>query len=534
MIQKIVTYIRSLPLLYSVGGGLVLLAAVVTVVHFATRPAPTADVATQVPHVTLASIASLASSGEPLSLVGNVTSLNQATLLAQASGGLVSLPRQLGDYVSTGSIIGELENSSQQAAVLQAQGSYDAAVASLAKVSGSTATNAGITSGQASQSAANSAAALATSLQSTYSALDDAVHSKADTMFSNPRTITPTFNLNVSNSQLVVTLQNERSQLDATVADAQRIASDISVADLDANAAAMTSDAQTIITFLNNLVQATNQAQTSQSVSATTLAGYQTTAGAARSEVLASISTLASQKSAYDAAAAGAQTAANTAGGGSQNDIAAATAQVKQAQGALDAAEASLEKTIIRSPIAGTIVSLPVTLGSFISAGSEVAEVSNPSALQVTTYVTPDDAKTLALNAAVTIEDNVAGIITSIAPALDPTTNKIQVKIGITASQASLTDGETVSVLLTRHSAPASSTTTAGPITVPIAAVKILPEGAVVLTVTGSSTLSSLPITLGTILGDQVTVLTGLTPSTVIVTDARGLSSGETVIVDDK
>ena len=104
-------------------------------------------------------------------------------------------------------------------------------------------------------------------------------------------------------------------------------------------------------------------------------------------------------------------------------------------------------------------------------------------------------------------------------------------KIGIVGDQSVLTDGETVTVSLTRSSAPASAAVSKN-IIIPIAAAKITPQGPVVFTVSASSTLISSPITLGTIFGDQVTVLSGLTPQMEIVTDARGLTDGQTVVVD--
>jgi hypothetical protein len=104
------------------------------------------------------------------------------------------------------------------------------------------------------------------------------------------------------------------------------------------------------------------------------------------------------------------------------------------------------------------------------------------------------------------------------------------VKVDLSA-KGSLVDGDTVSVALERSTAPA---VTASPsaLTIPIAATKITPEGPIVFTVS-SSTLSAHPVTLGTILGNQVTVTAGLTPDLVIVTDARGLTDGETVVVEN-
>jgi RND family efflux transporter MFP subunit len=284
--------------------------------------------------------------------------------------------------------------------------------------------------------------------------------------------------------------------------------------------------------FLNDIVEALNKAVTNQNVSASMLASYQSSIAAARSEVISSISSLVSAKSAYDSAASGASVAQNSASSGTSNDIASAQANVKSALGALNAAQANLEKTIIRAPISGTIVSLPITRGGYVSSFSEVAQISNPSALEIEVYVTSDDAKTLSVGGKATIEGDVPGVIVFIAPALDPSTGKIQIKIGIPGKQSSFADGDAVAVSLER-SAVKGGTTAKNTITIPIAAAKITPAGPVVFTVS-SSTLEANPVFFGPIIGDRVTVINGLTPEMVIVTDARGLSDGQEVVVDSE
>jgi RND family efflux transporter MFP subunit len=297
----------------------------------------------------------------------------------------------------------------------------------------------------------------------------------------------------------------------------------------------MNAVAQQTIVFLNDLIQAVNKTPPSQTASASALSGYQASLATARSESVGAITAVTGAKSAYDSALAGANTSANSAGSGTQSDIAVAAASLKQAQGALDAAKAALDKTLVRSPISGTIVSLPVTKGDFVSAYSQVAVVSNPGALYVAAQVTPSDAKSLSTGNAAVIDGAVRGVITFVAPALDPATNKIEVKIGIQGDASALTDGEVVSVALDRNEkqAGAGASANAGDaIAIPIIAAKISPTGPVVFTVTASSTLSAVPIRLGSILGDRITVLSGLSLDTEIVTDARGLAEGQTVVVD--
>ncbi len=535
MLSRVFGRVRAWAWYSKVAAAVAVVAVVGVGVHALTRTNDATTTTPQVSHVREASVASLSSqSVGPLPVVGNVTSLDHATLLAQTSGPVTSLSKSLGSYVAAGGVIGELENSAQRAAVLQAQGAYEAAQASFANTSGTSAQNSGIGANQAVQNVANTQASANTAMQSLYSALDDAVHTKADLLFTNPRT-NATLLLTTTDSQLAITLQNERVALEHTLSNANSKANASTRADTDADITTMAAYGQATVTFLNHLVEAVNKALPTETVTAAQISGYQTSIAAARTEVVSALSSLSSAKTAYDAAVASAATASNTAGTGTANSISAAGAQVTQAQGALDAARSALEKTIIRSPISGTIVSLPITRGGFVTAGSQVAVVSNPGALEVDAYVTPSDAKTIVVGGVATIGQGTRGVIVSIAPALDPTIGKILVKIGIPGSQAALTDGDTVSVTLAR-STPAQvkqqTKTPEGTVLIPIVAAKITPQGPVVFQVTASSTLHSIPVTLGTILGEQVTITSGLTPDMSIVTDARGLSDGDTVVVD--
>lgn len=497
-VKRAFAYVKNLPLRYSVSGAVALVLIVIAAVHFlgSSVSAP-ADTAAGTPQVMVATVAALASESGPLPVTGTVTSLTQATILSQTSGQITSLPRELGDSVAAGAVIGTFENASQQAALLQAEGAYDAANASLAKVMGN--------------SAQNTTASTIAALVSGYAAIDDAVHTRADQLFTNART-NPQLVITVPDSALANRIVRERGSLDAVVDDMRSLASSTASDNVAAGVAQATADVSQIVAFLDDLIRAVNETQPSQAVSSTELAAYQTSLATARSEAAGVLSGIATAKTAYDA-----------------NDAAAAQAALKQASGALDAAKANIEKTIIRSPVSGTIVSLPVSLGDYVNANTEVAVVSNPHALYVDAAVTSSDAETLSIGGKAVIDGNVSGTITFIAPAIDPSTGKIEIKVGITGNAATLADGETVSLSLARASvvhAPAPSV-----LTIPIVAAKILPSGPAVFTVSTSSALVAHPITLGTILGDRVIVLSGLTPDMQIVTDARGLASGETVLV---
>ena len=219
----------------------------------------------------------------------------------------------------------------------------------------------------------------------------------------------------------------------------------------------------------------------------------------------------------------------------SSGSLATADAQVKQALGAYNGALARLEKTIIRSPITGTLNSLSISTGDFITAFSQVAVVSNNGALEVISFVTDDDAKRITVGSPVTIDGTITGVITRIASAIDPTTKKIEVRVGIKDVKSTLTNGQSVRILISQDKATQSTVTKkSGPIVIPIAALKLTPRGGNVFTLSASNTLIALPVREGAIMGEEIQILEGLNGDEVIVTDARGLKEGQVVETDTK
>jgi RND family efflux transporter MFP subunit len=480
-------FVRKLPRVYSIGGALVIVVLLVLGVHALTRQEPAPSAPDQTPHVRVASVADLASGAGPLAIVGKVTSLNQASILAQTSGELVSLNVAIGDSVAAGQTIGSFENASEKAAVQQAQGAYDAAVAA-----------------QSANSGASTAISAQNAYTSAYSTLDTAMQD-IDSFFGAPTPVGPELLIHSATND-PTTLERERRSVGTEIESWRTELANATSTDPGAlldDAYATTQDASSFLTDLAQSATAYNSGATSAQ-----LANLAT----ARSAVAGLLSTLSAARNAYRSTSPG------------------ASASVEQALGALNGAKANLAKTVVRSPISGTIVSLPVTQGDFVSSFSPVATVSNPHALEIDAYVSADDAKTLAAGGSATIENAVTGTIVSVAPALDPATGKILVKIALTGDASALTDGDTVTVSLARATS-SPSTAASEAVTIPLTAAKITPQGPIVFTVS-SSTLVAQPITIGTVLGDRVQVTGGLASSTEIVTDARGLAEGEAVIVD--
>lgn len=491
-IKNFLSYLNSFSRRSKILAPLAAVIVVITLLHLG-KGAPEADVADTTTHVTLASVASLSSAGGPLPVVGNVTSVSQASISALAGGEITSLPRKLGDRVAAGQVIASFENSSQQAAVLQAQGQYDAALASKVAVSPT----------DVKTDAVNT-------FRSTFNTLDTVLETEVDLFFGQRTVYGPQLLIEAPGDNRYGKLSLEREAIGEQMdLYRERLAAANSANPTELLASATTL-VQRVSTFLGQL-----------SVSASRL-----DSGASDAQ----ISALASARASINTLTTTLASALESYRSGSVSTTASTDASVTIALGGLRAAQAALEKTYVRAPISGTIVSLPVNRGDFVSPGTQVAIISNPGALQVEAYVTSADAKTLHVGGKATIDKNVPGTIVFIAPALDPLTGKIQVKVSPTQSQTALTDGSTVSVTLDRV---ATTKAVSSSISIPIASAKMTPQGAVVFTV-ASSTLVAHPITLGAIQGGQVEVKEGVTPDMDIVVDARGLSDGQVVVVDSE
>jgi len=466
----------------------------------------------QTPAVTVVSVADLSSNTSPLSIIGTVNSVSEATVRAEKSGEVKSVSHSLGDYVTAGTIIAQLENSSERAAVLQAQGVVEAATAS-----------AGVS--QTTLGAAKDTAV--TTLLSAYAAADNAVHSSADPMFSNPESARPQLNVQSSDTQAKINAENQRGPLSALIArESARSKTITSSDDLISEFTRTEAELRQVRDFFDVLIQSLNSGIATYGTTDADIAADKAAAGAGRTAITAAISASISARQALETAQK------NTSQGGAS----ANSATQKQAQGALAAAQSNLEKTIIRAPISGTINSLPLKRGDFVQMSSLAVTIANNGALEVKAYITDQDAREIAVGSSAAIETSgvqtgVAGVITHIAPALDPTTRKIEVRVGITQGGKLLVNGQSVIVNFTRTTHPTTATIT-GRITIPIAALKVGGSDMSVFTVDAtSSTLVPHTVKIGALLGDRVVIEEGVTPDMKIVTDARGLRAGEVVVL---
>jgi RND family efflux transporter MFP subunit len=471
--------------------GVVIIALVIATVSFLSGLGGSADLTASLPSVTLAPVSELAGNGSSVGVIGSVRSITEADILAQSGGTVTAVHTRVGADVAAGAILAELDNASQRAAVLQAEGSYDAAVAA----------RSGLSPTDIGTSALNT-------YTSSYNSLDSLLKTYVDTFYGDQGATGPAFLIGSNPFDIDYFPRKRAALTDAmnTWRSHLASASSASAPQLLTEADAVTRQAAALVTDI-----------------ATTATRHGTDASAAQLAALATArSGIATLQASITAAKQANQSQSTQASAG-------ADAQVKIALGSLRAAQANLEKTLVRAPISGQVNFLPLHVGDYVTAFMHVATVAQNGALEIVTYVSEENRTHMTVGMKVTVEDTYSGVITSIAPALDPVTKQIEVHVAVNG-QAPLVNGQSVRIGIPGE-AVATSTASAGPLLLPLTSLKLTPAARVVFSVDGDGKLLAHPVEIGEVRGDRIEVLTPLSPDLRIVTDARGLSEGQKVTV---
>lgn len=433
--------------------------------------------------------------------VGSVTAVSEARLVTERSGRVTAVYVGIGDTVPAGKILAELENSSERASLLQAQGAYESAL-----VSG---TGASISLSEAKTGAQNE-------FRSAFTVADDTIRNLADDFFSNPTEKIIGFRLDGNGRALQ--FNAERGALETVLKAWETKVTQGSNTGTTESLNEAERDLTRIGNFVTDLSLIIADQDADNGLTETETASYKTRLSGARTRIDASLQSISTARNTL-------LQAERSASNGSQ--ASQADARIKQALGGLRSAQSAYEKTLVRTPISGVVNAFYLKANDNVGQGIPAAIIANNGALEIATAISDDDRSGIAIGDTVVLDQNASGTITRIAPAIDPTTGKVEVRIGV-APKSQFKNGDTVTVGFTRTS---TETTQNDVLLVPISAFKITATGPVAFTIDADSKLVAIPVTLGAIQGEMVVVQEGLTRVTEIVTDARGLKAGEVVTV---
>ena len=486
--------------------------------------------------VKVVSVRDLSLDKDPLPLLGKVQSQSSATIYSQVSGEVIALYKKLGDAVWDNQVIAELNNWSQRSAVTQAKASVEVVQANLDKIKkGGTDTQISIlktTLDNSQKTLDETKTSVISVLNDAFAKADDSVRNRIDIMFRDPRGTNPQILFSVSDSQLEIDIEWERLVIEEMLNEWSIALSDLSVEDNLINKLDVRkTDVDSIRSFLDKMALAVNVLSSNSGLSETTINIWKSSISGTRSIINGAIASLSASKNALNGVQSGFEIAqlnydqAET--GGRSEDVTAAEAQLKQVEAGLQSAYANLEKTIIRASISGTINTLNLEKGDFVSAFQPVVKLANNNSLEVIAYITEEDRIDIMVGAKVMVGSQWQGEVKNIAPAIDAQTKKIKVEINVKSADFNLTNGQSVALSVERVTQDDQKEITE--FSIPISALKIGSDDTVVFTVDGENKLVSHSVTMGPILGEKIIIKEGLTADMEIVVDARGLKKGETV-----
>lgn len=450
--------------------------------------------------VTVAPAGALLSEGAGIRTVGTVRAVSEARLQTENAGRVTAVNAEIGDTVGAGAVLASLENASERAALLQAEGAYEAALAER-----------GTNAADAEVSAHNE-------YRSAFTVADDAVRNLADDLFTSPESQTP--GLRISGGGRAGELGEERKALE-TILDSwsTEIQGGIDENEPRELMDDAERDLRRISDFISTLAGLVAAEDPNMQFTEEVLSGYEASFLVARSRLDASLQATLSARTAI--------LNAQQSDGGA---VSASDARIKQVLGSLRAAQAAYEKTLVRSPISGTVNAMYLRTNEYVGTNAPAAVIANNNALEISTSVSEDERDAIEIGGSVTVEDIYEGTITHIAPAVDPLTGKIEVRVSVDATSDNapvLSNGTTARLTLRTESAVSGE----GPLLVPLRALKLTAADPVAFEVKEDGTLAARAVTLGPIRGDMVTILGGIDANTVIVSDARGLKEGDRVEV---
>lgn len=473
------------------------------------------------PQVVVESVAQLSNEKPPLAIVGNVSSSAEVVMLAEATGQITRLAGGVGDTVTQGTLIAEIENSSQRAAVSQARAGLAAAEASLQQTLEGAKDEEVIIAEEGLEAAQKS-------LEDTIATQDTLLANAQKTLFSTgleARHVSDNAQGGVPTISGVYDSTQEGTyslSLYATGSGTYFSVSGLEVADqrVRPGVSVPLGTKGLSITFPTNYAVVDRW---TVNVPNPQGPGYLAALNSYNATLESREATIRQAEERVDSAQAQLNLVLS---GATSQQISLAQAGVDQARAALSAANSNLAKTLIRSPLSGVITSLPINRGDFVSMFEPLVTVANNETLEVVTYLTQTDARGIAVGDEVVVDGRITGVISSIAPALDSVTQKVEVKV-VLEEGADLFNGQSAQVVFGRNTVDDS----VQDIFVPLSALKVTAAGVVVFTVDTEGKLESKPIVEGPLVGSKVLVIEGLLPTDEIVVDARGLKVGQEVEV---
>ena len=503
--MSIFTYIRKHSVITTI---IAVLAVIIMIIvgRMVSRSGEAINTGSEPKRVNLIEASAFRADGSVVFADGAVESVSQADLKSQVSAPIATINAKTGDYVYAGQVIAELQNSDIRAQLEQAKASLNLAKGQFQ--------SGGVSLESARQSAVDA-------IKDSFVKADDTLHANLDRIILR----NSAGNLHIytvsTDAYLTNKIRTQRIDLANSFDDWTEMVDELNNTTSHEAVLSALKTSEDYVNAINDLLNDIARAINDASVKANenvidTLNEWKTLVSAGRT----SISTASQSLTSAEGTLISAMTSSGT----------QAPAQVAVAEAGVKNLEAQLAKTIIRSPISGTVGSVPFHVGELISPGELITTIVGGGGLKIRAYASSEDLGRLKSGSQAVINGQVQGIVESVAPSINQANKKIEVNVRIVDPQnTNLVVGENVQVRIDTDSSGIQNSNADSVYLLPIQNVKIVPGEAYVYTVDAENKIVSNDVTLGEVRGDFVEVKSGLRDSMNIVSPVYELNPGEIV-----
>jgi HlyD family secretion protein len=321
---------------------------------------------------------------QEVSVTGKTKPAKTVDLAFETAGRVGRVNVEVGDKISAGQTLVELNSSELYAQLAEAEASLEAQKAELDKLKkGTRAEEMAVSETEladAEISLNNAKENLIDKIQDSYTKSEDAIRNKVDQYFNNPRVTSPTASFTIGDSFLKNDIENGRVNVEMMLTSWKASLDKLTIAsDINAYLNSAKNNTTQIKSFLEKNALVINALTASSNISQTTIDTYRSAVSTARTNVNTALTNLQSAEEDFrtaesDVVLAEKELALKKAGS-TPEQIACQEALVKKAEAGADLIRVKISKNILRSPIDGIVTKQDAKVGEIISANSIVASV---------------------------------------------------------------------------------------------------------------------------------------------------------------
>ncbi len=331
---------------------------------------------------------------QEVSVTGTVKPTQSVNLAFERSGRITHVYAGVSTRVGAGTILVRLENADISADLSEAEASVKVAEAKLAELKAGTRAEeiriAQIKVANASTSLGDAVAQARDKIADAYTKMDDAVSNKTDVLFTNPRTVNASLVVSATGQQ-----KNDAEFARQKMEELLTVRAGIGDKTVEENSAITKGDLARVRAYLELLGSIVNYLSPTTGLSQTTIDSYKSDLATARSNINTSLtSVIATEekvRSARSALALAEEDFKLKQAGSRPEQVSAAEADVKKALARVASVRAQLAKTLLRSPINGTVTVQDAKVGQIVSANGILTSVISDAKFQIEAQVPEAD-----------------------------------------------------------------------------------------------------------------------------------------------